>query len=679
MARLTWDNVAAPNFGDAISAQVNAGTLIGGAFDRIAETLRARDTLLKEQDSATAMAKALQIQDAGAWDKLMATQGMAGLGIDPRRASPELMKFVAGYHDELTGNAADAFSMSRAQTEAQQSDYNFSRNQTEDRRQDAQWAEEDAAKQRTKDALAAAYGIVPGSTSKEQARSMIMDDARKNGLNALDTQARLNAVDSLDNAFWQAGPDAAGKGEALPVFVGASEQLSSMDRQNRLKYGADTLSRIYNDSTMDYSSYDSPLDGMVDRARSRVDKATSEEDKAIFADSAGQIASNYNALMTEYNEAPKSGVRLPPEVIAKVLESSIEDNGFIFTGDKLTQAMGKARTLLDQMSDPKSLARLEQDRTAMDRENKLYSSAKAQLEQAAREYNLGYDREDKAMMERAQAKMNAIAASLQTVQPQQPAQTQAPSTGSSKVPAFDDRAQAILESRNAGLSATPEQRVQVAQQSATAFGNGFMNGLGGIGQTADAGLGYVAGGINRILGGAGNLAGMGVGLVSPNAGAGIIGYSDALSQSGKDLMTEGYVAGGAPWQDNRTMPSAIAARREAVAARKADQSVKADTPATPKENDPLIVSASGDPLGAMEVIISETNRDQVSSAKLFGAINTLRSNTNPTTGKALTKSEIADLKGQLSRALTVARKGYKPTDSNDAMKRLLDSSDLWFK
>jgi len=99
--RLTWQNVAAPSFRDAlVGTQMGTGMITNG-FDSlagIAGDIRARQ---KDAASATAISEALKFNDAGQFEKAMANGGLAGLGIDPRNLNEGALKFFADRGSEL--------------------------------------------------------------------------------------------------------------------------------------------------------------------------------------------------------------------------------------------------------------------------------------------------------------------------------------------------------------------------------------------------------------------------------------------------------------------------------------------------------------------------------------------------------------------------------------------------
>ena len=104
MARLTWKNVTAPDFSDAIQATYGAGNQIGKGFNNIGGAADDYRNFIQEQASNKAMLDAAQFKDSASWDAAMANGGEAGLNIAPGYATENLSNFVNDRRTTLLGN-----------------------------------------------------------------------------------------------------------------------------------------------------------------------------------------------------------------------------------------------------------------------------------------------------------------------------------------------------------------------------------------------------------------------------------------------------------------------------------------------------------------------------------------------------------------------------------------------
>ena len=391
MSRITWQNVAAPDFSDALQGQSLAAQLFGQAAKTISGALDSRDATLRAADSNEAMSRALQIQDPNEWNKMMASQGLAGLGINPRRATEALMN-MAQTRGMVLDKAADA-------------DYSRERRRLMDGRSDAAYAGEQAANQRLQEAMATAYGLVPGSTTKEEARLEFMRKAQAEGYDPLKVQAGLSEIERLDDGFWRPTEKSLGQAAGLEPVLGIQESLTGFEDQLNQRYGANTLQRLYGASVQKYDGVPNIAADLASEIRSKKDSATSEEDKELYETSAGRVAANYNKLMDEFNVSSASGISLPPEVIGLVLQTSIKDNGWVFTGDKMKLAMDRARKTLGELSSPENQKMLAGNKLQIERDYRSVAGARKSLEEAQRQYALGLDRGDEELVKRSLGKI----------------------------------------------------------------------------------------------------------------------------------------------------------------------------------------------------------------------------------------------------------------------------------
>lgn len=115
--RITWQNVAAPSFTDALRGTSAAGEMLASGLTGIGGGLGAIDQRQRDASSNAAMAEALKYTDPAAWAEMLKTQGLGGgLGMDPTRMNADAMQFFQDRRTSLLGNQSTA--ASTANTEA---------------------------------------------------------------------------------------------------------------------------------------------------------------------------------------------------------------------------------------------------------------------------------------------------------------------------------------------------------------------------------------------------------------------------------------------------------------------------------------------------------------------------------------------------------------------------------
>lgn len=444
--RITWQNVVAPDFGSAIDGMDIAGRMFGRGADTIANALGARDERLRGEDSAAAAARALQIQDAGEWDRLMETQGIAGLGIDPRRASAALLSLAQGRGDSLFAS--------------EKADYDQARSVLSNQRADKTYQEGEDAKLRLLNAQAQAAGLVAGSTSKDEIRTRTLNDPSFRALGPLEQQARLAAIDGLDEGYWQASDKSMKEAANLQVARGITDHLATEADRMNWEAGADDLQRVYNASTRNFEGSVGDLGvQLVEQIRGKKDTTEDGETQTLYESTAGEVGKLYEKLRTSYPT-------VPAEVVAEVVRSHVEDSGWIMTGDQLVPAKKKIEATLTKLSDPSALQRLADKKLDLDRNNQALAGAQAGLTEAQRIYALGKERGDQGLMDRALGEMDKIAKSLRVADPRLTAQGSGPTADaflgplSMGAPAPTDKAVADAELERAAQRIEQEKARQ---------------------------------------------------------------------------------------------------------------------------------------------------------------------------------------------------------------------------
>lgn len=130
MARITWNQVAAPDYSAAIKGTAIAGDMFAkgmSGLGNVASDIRQRQ---KEAISAQAMADALQFTDASAFDKAMQQNPL--LGYNPKDLTAEAMKYYQGLGTNLLNRDQTRQSMALAlNQDARAADDNTRANETQ--------------------------------------------------------------------------------------------------------------------------------------------------------------------------------------------------------------------------------------------------------------------------------------------------------------------------------------------------------------------------------------------------------------------------------------------------------------------------------------------------------------------------------------------------------------------
>lgn len=97
MARLTWDNIRAPEYDTRGLAQAGAG--VSNAFDSVGKMLMDREARLREQATGNAMAELFSL---GTPEEVAARLAQGGAGLDPRVNKAEFFRQGRAYEGERT-------------------------------------------------------------------------------------------------------------------------------------------------------------------------------------------------------------------------------------------------------------------------------------------------------------------------------------------------------------------------------------------------------------------------------------------------------------------------------------------------------------------------------------------------------------------------------------------------
>lgn len=105
MARITWQNVTAPDLSTSRVALQQAGNSLSSGFQGFADSFRDIEQQQKDAYSQEALARLAQVSDPNQLNSIMASDGLAGLGItDPRYLNADAMQSILGRSSTLFDN-----------------------------------------------------------------------------------------------------------------------------------------------------------------------------------------------------------------------------------------------------------------------------------------------------------------------------------------------------------------------------------------------------------------------------------------------------------------------------------------------------------------------------------------------------------------------------------------------
>lgn len=118
MARITWQNVTAPDLSTSRAALQSAGNSFDTGFQNFIDTFRDVEQQQKDAYSQEALARLAQVTDPNQMNQMMASGGLASLGItDPRYLNADAMESILGRPKTLFDNQNTAMNTANVQSQ----------------------------------------------------------------------------------------------------------------------------------------------------------------------------------------------------------------------------------------------------------------------------------------------------------------------------------------------------------------------------------------------------------------------------------------------------------------------------------------------------------------------------------------------------------------------------------
>lgn len=529
MARITWQNVAAPDLQESSRSQALAARLIGDATKSIGQGISGLDYRARNKASAAAMNQAMGIRDVDDWDKTMENGGLMALGVSPDRATPELMQFMQGYRKQLAGNRSsdltnktNEYDYARGIEEDNQDDWRFGREQTNAAKADAAAALDLEAQN-----LA---GLVTDSTlSADEGRQRILSQTegspqlRERALQYFKSGSS-DGYSSLGNIDYQ--------DETKSNFTVLEEGLAQQESEMQLRYAGNEALEILDEGTDKYGA--DPLKGLLESATNAVQKEGLENEDEAINESRGSVRAAFNRLKRDFPD-------IPDEIIASVVERSWTDDGWLLTGDKEKLDLRAAGDVLRQLDTPENRQVLYDQGNVIRRNRKSIESVRKDALEIQERLNVAISRGDEAGANKERAKLSKL---IEGYKQSRPAPSQAGSASTATGPGvtqaptdldtqLDSLVQDLPGMPGAGVG---PQRTNANQAQAESASQAFRDIAGEVATWPGQGLGDLAGLGTGAVAGLNRAAAPWVSGISPAAGATMLNWADGQEQDARTLM-----------------------------------------------------------------------------------------------------------------------------------------------
>ena len=126
MARITWRNVTAPDLSTSRAALQQAGNSLTSGFQGFADSFRDIEQQQKDAYSQEALARLAQVSDPNQLNALMASDGLAGLGVtDSRYLNADAMQSILSRPKALFDNQNTAMNTANLESQINRRAYLF--------------------------------------------------------------------------------------------------------------------------------------------------------------------------------------------------------------------------------------------------------------------------------------------------------------------------------------------------------------------------------------------------------------------------------------------------------------------------------------------------------------------------------------------------------------------------
>ncbi len=634
--RITWQNVDAPRFGDAIAATNVAGNMLGQGFAGAGTAVEDFQTSQQEKASAAAAAEMLKYTDATQWDAAMKGGGLKALGLPAHMATPDLLSAMTSRRGDLLADdnmAADTMGV-EARTAASIDSHKWSNKQNQYNWDKAIKADDTAEATRV---------------LNEEALSLATKLNRDNSLVTAEDRDRAVLAENLDPKMQTAVmaamgslPDRRGistEAQAatanMPVVNGFKTGLDQREQDIQIEVATSPVMSTYARGASTFGENNSNPVGTI-KERLREDFPGSDEE---FSSSLGDLQGSYTRLQEEYPA-------LPPMLIAQVMRENLKEDQWFAgwrDGGKLDVDFGAAGKILKEFSKEGSLQQIRTESSAVDGSIRSINEQRRKFESAENAYQIALTKRDEPGMERAMKAMADIAQKSGVVTEGDggrtgdgivnagTGRTAPPGPGAMPVDPVTPTLAGMPDGRgivNAAQQGAPapapmplDPRIVATNAGIEDFGRGVVGGTTDLARGAGKTVKGIGGLYDKAAQGFSDTLARGVGVIAPETGSAMLQANDDF-RAGTGEITP-------------TPPS------------------MPDIPASSVTSE----WASSNPVEALNVVAAETGLSPSRARLLEQVATSLQTGVNPTTGLKLTAAERAKAKEDLKGMVEAMRFG----------------------
>jgi hypothetical protein len=404
MSRITWNNIDAPNFRDALAGTELSAALLGRGMSGLGNVLTGIGDRKKQDASKEAMARALGITDAAAFQQQLQAGGIGSFGVSPSNLTEEALKFFANRTGDLlddartqTGIDNTRLNMSLAQSRDNRAEENhdlqYQRNLLDFAGEKQAWGDNQKSRAILTQGRAIADEVAKLPLSQEEGRMAIVSQQLPPDLEA----AALDAFGSLDGSHWEVAPEnmLLNNPQLSGNYRAAMDTLDRGNAELNFAIGGNKLAQLYKVGSQTFSEYDNPLTGLI---------------KTLTSPEAGeaQVDNWASKLARGFNKLSKS-TGLPDEIVAIAIQNSLRGENLLdLTLGDIKVDWNAVEGQLNYIASEENRKGLATSIAAFDNRRSEGERLAQELERQREKHNLARQRGNEDAMQRALASIDRL-------------------------------------------------------------------------------------------------------------------------------------------------------------------------------------------------------------------------------------------------------------------------------
>ncbi len=551
MARITWQNVAAPDISPALARAAGGGLTVAASLDSIGNLFHNADARKKAAGDLEFGEKLLGLQSVSDFDAAVAGGNIFGaLGADRNNISANALAMAAGRRDSLEEDRTTDQAHIESVFDHGQAVHNWGRTVRDQGRDDAAYDLQKEADQQVWDVMNRSDNPAEGFV---KLRNDTSDPER---MAAIERAIAAQGGSAFETTGAPIQSQAANE-----IGTTLTNHFDEQQRELTFKANANPAVQLMLEVTNSDSGYPSSLPGLISELQAEV----GDENDEAFGQGKGTVTKIFNELQELY---PGVG----DNVIAAVLGNSLRQSNFRRLGaEDLNLHVGRARQQLDLVKDEEARQHALNEATQLTNQRGALTSAQEQMGNLIENIRLYESRDDTAENRAAIARFEKQLQDLHT--------SLVPIPEPEVEDAAAALAAAVTEGAGAGaavagttpqVGAVPGQPAMPVDPNIRSDVAAVNQGLGAIGGFVGTGLDQIAAGSYTTPGGmldpAVRAAGYGIGVFNEGLGSSILNWADDQSARRVDLGQQGLlssVLADREGSDGAPSPAAQAAAAEA--------------------------------------------------------------------------------------------------------------------